>query len=267
MCDRTSAGSVRYEAHYEGPLFPRSEHKWNSKFPTVVVKSTGPETLSVEVECSISHDREKTTREAKLAVEYVICELAFRYPCVIERPVECGSTLRCIAADGTVTTPVSASLTSAYRCEGAPEKVPDAAGVGNAIAAAHLSSQERHVDLELFRSAMATAGVAGRFILLYTTLQQATGTSNSQDRLDTWICKKTDGRPSKKPAGYDHRLRETETVFTRVRSEMGHVRGYIRSFDLVLADAASLVEELRALVVLAISEKPYGREQQPIEGR
>lgn len=103
--------------------------------------------------------------------------------------------------------------------------------------------------LALFRTALIQAETLGRFMLLYQCLLQIV--DDRQQGVDNLIL---DLRPHTAVSPSPLRPSISETLYTRLRNEVAHVRGR-SSVSETLSEIAASVNELRSLVHQALSLK------------
>jgi hypothetical protein len=104
----------------------------------------------------------------------------------------------------------------------------------------------------LFRSAMQATGTVKEFMILYNVLLQILG--DNQPAVDAFILKEDPGVPVT-PSRNPRNPSVMETVYTRLRNEIGHRRPGVK-LETTRAEMASRVAGLRALTKRAIELHP-----------
>lgn len=252
----SSTGFVTFIADCPRPEFPSVRVPWNAEFPFVVLETTKPCVLAIQVICAPSQNANDTLIEARAIAERIVHELAYRLGCSVGGLAQRDTNILVVDPQGSITGVVSSGVSLHLGGSAESRWVLSEVSTEALVAAARDAQDlQRDSDLELLRSALMTNDPVARFILLYTALGHFTGNAR-QPGLDNWIrtndmtqVKASIGESSSK------RLRGiiTETEFTRVRNTLGHVRSGQTSFTQSVNDARRLLSQLQALTALAIS--------------
>lgn len=257
------SGTLTYRTETEGVTFS-NETVPSSQWPVDEIEIETPDheddnrmhplLIRAHIQ-AVEASKEEILLRTDQIVEALIDRLALIEGCYVADPKVTEDTLQEDNQEGDVTVNVRAKVpvATALQARATVQRTPE--NTRNRLEQAIRDAGEDHPHFQAFRLALRDENVVQRYLGLYRILN---GLCGSQKDVDEFIREQVeDVEESESP-----QTAQPETVFTRLRNEIGHYREHEYDEDIDLRETVSemedRLEELKTLVRTAIRTRETG---------